>query len=137
MPLLNAKRYSLNASSGFTLIELLVVISIIGLLSSIVFASLGNARKNARIVSAHGSMRNMLTGVLLCIDGGGAVAGPTATQDGGGGNVCSDTTLTTQKYGALPPGWTFTAVGAYPTNPLKATGDGATVTCTDSGCVKS
>ena len=33
---------------GFTLIELLVVIAIIGVLSSIVIASLGNSRKLAR-----------------------------------------------------------------------------------------
>ncbi|MEK7170488.1 MAG: type II secretion system protein [Patescibacteria group bacterium] len=121
---------------GFTLIELLVVIAIIGLLSSIVFASLGGARKNARIVAAQGSLRNILTAALLCVDNGSTVAGPTATINGGGGNVCSDTGVTTTKYGALPPGWTYTA-GGFPTNPLKATGDDATITCTESGCVKS
>lgn len=39
-----------NKNLGFTLIELLVVVAIIGLISSIVFASLSTARKKARDV---------------------------------------------------------------------------------------
>ncbi|PCI27494.1 hypothetical protein COB55_05690 [Candidatus Wolfebacteria bacterium] len=53
---------------GFTLIELLVVISIIGLLSSIVFASLDGARKKARIAKAQTELNQIHLAMELLFD---------------------------------------------------------------------
>jgi len=53
---------------GFTLIELLVVIAIIGILSSVVLASLNSARTKGRNIKATESIKQLMTGMMLYYD---------------------------------------------------------------------
>jgi prepilin-type N-terminal cleavage/methylation domain-containing protein len=62
--------------AGFTLIELLLVISIIGLLSSIVFANLRDAREKAQIVSFQEGIRQVLLAIEVYKNDNGGYLSP-------------------------------------------------------------
>jgi len=66
---LNKKRGVLNY--GFTLIELLVVIAIIGVLASIVLASLNNARRKSRDARRITDIKQLQLALELYFDGQG------------------------------------------------------------------
>lgn len=57
-----------NKKNGFTLIELLVVISIVSLLSSVIFASLKKARSKARDARRISDMHQLSNALALYVD---------------------------------------------------------------------
>ena len=59
--MLKAKSCSLKAVPGFTLVELLVTVSIIGILSSITYFSVGNIRQMARDSKRLADMKQLQT----------------------------------------------------------------------------
>lgn len=142
---------------AFTLIELLVVIAIIGILASVVLASLSSSRAKARIAAAQGTTRSIQTGASVCINDAAPVTptAPTETQDGGGGDICAGNQA---KYSNLPVGWIYCdetpgtqaglptpdcgdEVSVLPaggndfTIVVESNDDAAIITCTPSGCL--
>ena len=57
-----------NNARGFTLIELLVVIAIIGVLASVVLASVNTARSKARVARAAADLRQLVLVLNLYLD---------------------------------------------------------------------
>ncbi len=79
---------------GFTLIELLVVISIIGLLSSVLFVSLNNARVKARDAKRKSEIKQIVTGLVMYYNAHNSY--PANTYNGACGTALNGTDLISQ-----------------------------------------
>jgi prepilin-type N-terminal cleavage/methylation domain-containing protein len=90
---------------GFTLIELLVVIAIIGILSSVVLASLNSARGKANDAKIRSDMHQLSVALQLYYDKHGSF--PTNPSPGGAVEITS----------ALPALVTEGFIGSLPTSP--------------------
>ena len=93
------KKYS---NRGFTLIELLVVIAIIGILSSVVLASLSTARNKGKVAAIKGEMNSIRTQIEVVADGGAyTTSGNSATDCTASGAIShSSVTQITQAVAA-------------------------------------
>ncbi len=127
----------MKTTRGFTLIELLVVIAIIGILSSVVLASLNSARVKGRIAGEQEALKSFSTALELCINDNVAITPAAGTAPTAGGAACTSggtayTWPTLQNGWSYTTGWTFVQGTSFN---IVATGDSKTVTCTESGCV--
>ena len=75
----------MNFKKGFTLIELLVVVAIIGILASVVLASLNTARSKGKDASVQASMSSMRAQAELGVDASGNYMVGVCWTSGAGG----------------------------------------------------
>ena len=115
---------------GFTLIELLVVIAIIGILSSVVLASLNTARNKGADASIKSNLAGTRAQAELFYDAN-SNAYLTGTA-GGTGDVCSSTALQNSVKGIYPA--VFAAAGGtgITTVSLNAAGGAGKAVCNSS-----
>jgi prepilin-type N-terminal cleavage/methylation domain-containing protein len=99
---------------GFTLIELLVVIAVIGLLSSVILASLNNARKKGRDTRRIEDLRQIGNEIAILDTGGAATAFVGCTAAGTRVTNCTTPDLSSYKD---------------PSGATNACTSGATATC--------
>jgi len=104
--------------AGFSLIELMVVIAIIGLLSSLVLATLASARKKSRETKRKADLVQLGKALELYYNANNGYPTTASVWFGTSANGGSKTTSGATAY---IPGLTPTYLGNLPLDPLKAT----------------
>jgi prepilin-type N-terminal cleavage/methylation domain-containing protein len=120
---------------AFSTIELLTVIAIMGILASVTVVGVSHMRVSARIKAVEGLMEGARTGAIGCLARGRALEDRIDR-----GIMCGTDGL---RWPDLPGPWTYETPTAdisdisSRTFSFSATGDGATVICTEDACSTS
>ncbi len=116
----------LQTKRGFTLIELLVVIAIIGMLSSVVLASLNSAREKSRDARRLADLKSIQTALELKADDTSPFGYPNETSD-----TITSTQLGTSYLSAVPTDPKTNSAYTY-----RNLTSAESATCTTSGCTR-
>jgi len=108
-----------SGSRGFTLIELLVVIAVIGILASVVIASLNSARTKGQEASIKSNLRNMIAAAELSYDATGNYSGACVAVQPMMDTIQNITTVAPKCYSYTSAGDTYTRWGVSATNAAK------------------
>ena len=132
----SSRGLALKESKGFTLIELLVVIAIIGILASIVLASLNSARKKGRDARRVSDVKQLQTALELYYDANNS-SYPTQ------GTLTTSTSTTATALAGLTTGGYISVIPTDPSNNstgeyvykyISTDGDASSVAaCSDAG----
>ena len=96
----------MKKNKGFTLIELLVVIAIIGILSSVVLASLNTARNKGADAAIKSNLANLRAQAEIYYDAHGNYGSNTTDQTGSTAAICNtgSTVFSSSSTPSLNPG---------------------------------